>query len=122
LQRTAAYFLALGHYDAVIHRMRIEYHKRHIVMIDALEREGLKIAGKSGFGGTAFWIEGPEGMDADKLARDLREDGVLIESGAPFFWSDDRPCRYFRIAYSSIPINRIADGIKLLASRMRQNS
>jgi GntR family transcriptional regulator/MocR family aminotransferase len=91
-------------------------------MIDALESEGLKIAGKSGFGGTAFWIEGPEGMDADKLARDLREDGVLIESGAPFFWSDDRPCRYFRIAYSSIPINRIADGIKLLASRMRQNS
>lgn len=122
LQRTAAYFLALGHYDAVIHRMRIEYHKRHIVMIEALNREGLKIAGKSAFGGTAFWIEGPEGMDADKLARDLREDGVLIESGSPFFWSDDRPCRYFRIAYSSIPINRIAEGIELLAKRMRQIS
>ena len=122
LQRTAAYFLALGHYDAVIHRMRIEYHKRHIVMSEALNREGLKIAGKSAFGGTAFWIEGPEGMDADKLARDLREDGVLIESGSPFFWSDDRPCRYFRIAYSSIPINRIAEGIELLAKRMRQIS
>ncbi|KAB2717111.1 PLP-dependent aminotransferase family protein [Brucella intermedia] len=122
LQRTAAYFLALGHYDAVIHRMRIEYHKRHIAMIEALDREGLKIAGKSAFGGTAFWIEGPEGMDADKLARDLREDGVLIESGAPFFWSDDRPCRYFRIAYSSIPLNRIAEGIELLAKRMRKIS
>nr|WP_282183477.1 PLP-dependent aminotransferase family protein [Ochrobactrum sp. CM-21-5] len=120
LQRTAAYFLALGHYDAVIHRMRIEYHKRHIAMIDALNAEGLEIAGKSAFGGTAFWIRGPEGLDADRLTRDLREDGVLIESGSPFFWGDDRPCRYFRMAYSSIPINRIAEGITLVARRLRE--
>src|SRR5690606_40594785 len=61
LQRTVSYFMALGHYDAVIRRMRIEYQKRHEVMATALIREGMKIAGASDFGGTAFWIEGPEG-------------------------------------------------------------
>src|SRR5690606_16474057 len=29
LQRTAAYFLALGHHDALIHRMRLAYSRRH---------------------------------------------------------------------------------------------
>lgn len=32
----------------------------------------------------ADWIEGPEGLDADVLARDLQKAGVLIESGYPF--------------------------------------
>lgn len=121
LQRTAAYFLGLGHYDAVIHRMRIEYHKRHIVMIDALKRERLAVAGKSAFGGTAFWIKGPNDMDADKLQDNLREDGVLIESGSPFF-CEDKICRFFRIAYSSIPLNRISDGVELIAKRIHRNA
>ena len=111
LQRTAAYFLALGHYDAVLHRMRTEYHKRHVLMAEALRREGLTIAGSSTFGGTSFWMEGPEGLDADRLVRDLRQDGVLVESGSPFFPESDRPCRYFRMGYSSIPRANIVEGV-----------
>ena len=112
LQRTAAYFLALGHYDAVLHRMRSEYHKRHVLMAAALEEEKLTVAGSSAFGGTSFWMEGPEGLDADRLVRELRQDGVLIESGSPFFPQSDAPCRYFRMGYSSIPSANIPEGIK----------
>jgi GntR family transcriptional regulator/MocR family aminotransferase len=111
LQRTAAYFLALGHYDAVLHRMRTEYHKRHVLMAEALGREGLTIAGSSSFGGTSFWMEGPEGLDADRLVTELRQDGVLVESGSPFFQKSDLPCRYFRMGYSSISRPRIAEGV-----------
>lgn len=111
LQRTAAYFLALGHYDAVIRRMRNEYARRHEIMETALKREGMTIAGASAFGGTSFWIEGPVGTNSDNLARDLRADGVLIESGSPFFAAVDQPCRFFRMAYSSIPADRIAEGV-----------
>lgn len=118
LQRTAAYFLALGHHDAVIHRMRGEYHRRHIVMADALQREGFTIAGSSAFGGTSFWIEGPEGLDADLLMNELRQDGVLIESGSPFFPDDDGPCRFFRMGYSSIPRTRIVEGVARTAARV----
>ncbi|WP_457579825.1 MocR-like pyridoxine biosynthesis transcription factor PdxR [Ensifer canadensis] len=121
LQRTAAYFLALGHYDAVLHRMREEYHLRHRVMADALNANGLKIAGSAAFGGTSFWIEGPDGLDADRLMADLREDGVLIESGSPFFPNDEESCRFFRMGYSSIGRDRIAEGVKLTAHRMAQS-
>lgn len=118
LQRTVSYFLALGHYNAVIRRMRTEYHERHEVMATALARSSLKIAGASDFGGTAFWIEGPEGLDADRLMRELRHDGVLIESGSPFFPGTDGPCRFFRMGYSSIPSDRIAEGVARTAGRM----
>lgn len=120
LQRTAAYFLAYGHYDTVIHRMRLEYHKRHIVMANALTNEGLHIAGKSAFGGTAFWIEGPQGLDADRLTRELRDKGVLIESGSPFFAGPRAPCRFFRMAYSSIPLNKITTGVAITAEHIRK--
>lgn len=111
LQRTAAYFLALGHYDAVLHRMRTEYHARHIAMAEAFQREGLKIAGASAFGGTSFWMEGPEGLDADRLVQILRQDGVLVEPGSPFFPRSNAPCRFFRMGYSSIPKTSISEGI-----------
>lgn len=119
LQRTTAYFLALGHHDTIIHRMRTEYARRHVIMAEALQREGIKVAGSSDFGGTSFWLEGPDGLDADLLARKLRDDGVLIESGAPFFPNDDGPCRYFRMAYSSIAADRIAQGVALTAAAIR---
>ncbi len=118
LQRTAAYFLALGHYDAVLHKMRAEYHKRHIVMVESLEQEGLTVAGSSASGGTSFWIEGPEGLDAETLVRELRQDGVLIESGAPFFPDSDDPCRFFRMGYSSIPRASIPEGVARVRDRM----
>jgi GntR family transcriptional regulator/MocR family aminotransferase len=120
LQRTAAYFLALGHYDAVIRRMRNEYAERHEIMQAALQREGMTIAGASAFGGSSFWIEGTQGMDSDRLAAELREDGVLIESGSPFFAETDQPCRFFRIAYSSIPADRIAEGVARTAHGIRR--
>jgi len=118
LQRAVSNFLALGHYDSLIRRMRGEYAKRHDTMAQALERCGLTIAGRSSFGGTSFWIEGPEGLDADALADALRKDGVLIESGSPFFAHQAGACRYFRMAYSSIDASRIAEGVERVAAKI----
>lgn len=120
LQRTVAYFLALGHYDALLRRMRPAYQKRHVAMADAIRRAGMQIAGAADFGGTSFWIEGPQGLDADELTRALIDDDVLIESGSPFFTPDSAPCRYFRMAYSSIPAERIAEGVSRVADRIHR--
>lgn len=120
LQRTAAYFLAYGHYDSVVRRMRDEYERRHEIMATALRREGLKVAGSSAFGGTCFWIEGPQGLDSDRLAEALQADGVLIETGSPFFPKDEGPCRFFRMAYSSIPAAQIGEGVARTARRVRE--
>jgi len=119
LQRTTAYFLALGHHDTIIHRMRKAYAKRHVIMAEALARERITVAGSADFGGTSFWLEGPEGLDTDMLARELQKEGVLIEPGGPFFPNDDGPCRYFRMGYSSIAADRIDEGVALTAAAIR---
>lgn len=111
LQRTVSYFLGLGHYDVLIHRMRLEYLGRHRVMAQALKENGLTVAGSAVFGGSSFWMKGPPELDADRLVEELRQDGVLIESGSPFFPTDGEPCRYFRMGYSSISRERIPEGV-----------
>lgn len=122
LQRTAAYFLALGHYDALIMRMRAEFEKRRKVMTRTLHNEGIQISGAASFGGTSLWIEGPEGLDSLKFSEELLEAGVLIEPGTPFFDDQSEACRFFRIAYSSIPTNRIEAGIVTMAKSLRDHT
>ena len=46
IQRTVAYFLSLGHYDALINRMRTAYRRRRQVMEEAITAHGLTIAGQ----------------------------------------------------------------------------
>lgn len=119
LQRTAAYFLALGHYDQLIRRMRTAFAERRALLVEAIEHAGLELGGAPAFGGANLWVGGPEGTDSSRLAAEAREEGVLIEPGAPFFGSTDRPVRFFRMAYSSIAPKRIADGVGILADCAR---
>lgn len=121
LQRTAAYFLALGHYDALIKRLRGEFEMRRAAVVRALNDEQIQISGAANFGGTSLWIEGPEGLDSLLLANQLRDDGVLIEPGTPFFENQNEACRYFRIAYSSIATSSIQEGIARIAKRIRES-
>ena len=118
VQRTAAYFLSLGHYDAQIRRMADVLQTRRGVMEQAIAAHGLTIAGRGAFGGSSFWMQAPAGTDTARLALDLRTDSVLIEPGAPFFHADHRQHDFYRLAYSSIPAARIPAGIALLAGQL----
>ncbi len=118
IQRTTARFLALGHYDALISRMKDAYCSRHKVMLDAIRNHDLEIVGKGGFGGSCFWMRAPVGIDTDKLATILEPRGVLIEPGEPFFSGHSIPRNYYRLAYSSIHEKRIPEGIRLIRSEI----
>ncbi|MGB3246041.1 MAG: PLP-dependent aminotransferase family protein [Sulfitobacter sp.] len=118
IQRTAAYFLSLGHYDALIRRMGTAMQERRRVMDAALEARGLEVAGRGASGGSSYWMRAPEHVDTDMLARRLNAKGVLIEPGRAFFAGEERPGNYYRLAYSSIPSNRIADGVGLIANEI----
>ncbi|QBF33101.1 PLP-dependent aminotransferase family protein [Thalassococcus sp. S3] len=111
VQRTAAYFLSLGHYDAQIRRMGEVLHRRRQTLEEAISVHDLKIAGQGVYGGSSLWMEAPPQVNTADLARDLSASGVLIEPGAPFFHSAKRPHHFYRLAYSSIPASRIPDGI-----------
>lgn len=120
LQRITAYFLALGHYDAHIARLREALKGRRAVLEAALKQNGVQIAGAPVAGGSSVWIEGRAGIDAAALATALRDDSVLIEPGAVFFETPPEPCPFFRLGYGSIAEAAIAEGVGLIAAAMRR--
>ncbi|RDC71037.1 PLP-dependent aminotransferase family protein [Rhodovulum sp. 12E13] len=122
IQRTAAHFLSLGHYDAQINRMRKTYHRRRQTMAQALEEAGLAGAASGTDGGSCFWLRAPDGIDTADLARRLRRQGVVIEPGHPFFDPEAPDLRHFRLAYSSIPSARIRRGVQLIAEELADAS
>jgi len=120
MQRTTAYFLGLGHYDAMIKRMRAVYQKRRQVTALALTKTEMKVAGRASFGGSGFWVEAPKRVDTEVLRHRLADNGVLIEAGNPFFAGEGTPRNFFRLAYSSIPSERIPEGIRRISQAIKE--
>ncbi|MEM1364241.1 MAG: PLP-dependent aminotransferase family protein [Pseudomonadota bacterium] len=114
-QRVVALFLAQGGHDALIKRLHKVYLRRWEAMNLALADHFPGWSRSPAFGGSSFWLQGPGGFNAQQLAEDAEREGVLIEPG-DIFWSDPKShSSSFRLGFSSIPEERIADGIKLLA-------
>ncbi len=118
MQRTVAYFLSLGHYDALVNRMKAAFRKRRMAMEEAIAANGLTVAGQGGFGGSSFWMRAPEGVDTEALALQLRGEGVLIEPGRVFFAPEAERRNFYRLAYSSIAPAKIGEGIARIARAM----
>ena len=59
IQRTAAYFLSLGHYDAQIRRMSKALQERRDAMDKAIAESGLTVAGRGVIGGSSMWMISP---------------------------------------------------------------
>lgn len=117
-QRTAALFLSLGHHDTLIRRLHRVYRARWETMSAALEKHLPGCAEAPSFGGTSFWVKGPQNMDCEKLGKAALEEGVVIEPGRIYFGQRPRPTNYFRLGFSSINEDMIEEGIKRLAGVM----
>lgn len=114
-QRTVSLFLSLGHYDTLINRLHRSYRARWERMGQSLARHLPESFRVPTFGGTSFWVRGPEDLDADDLAIRAMEKGIIIQPGRVFFYSENAPGNYFRLGFSSIPIDQIEEGIGALA-------
>ncbi len=115
-QRAVALFLARGHHDSLVRRLHHAYAERWQAMGDALARHFPESSRMPAFGGTAYWVRGPDGMDARALQAQAQQHGILIEPGDIFFHRDDPPRNYFRLGFSSVPVERIEPGIEKLAA------
>ena len=121
IQRTAAHFLRLGHYDALINRMAKQYSIRRSTMAAAIKKYQLEIAGNSSpEGGSSFWMKAPKDLDTEILAKSLIKNGVLIEPGKNFFAPPNQLENYYRLAFSSINEEKIEGGIKLVADLIKK--
>jgi GntR family transcriptional regulator/MocR family aminotransferase len=114
-QRTLALFISGGYYEALIHRLQRAYRERWETLGAALARHLPECSTMPSFGGTSYWVKGPEGLDGDRLALDALRAGVIIEAGSMHFCSDPPPHNYFRLGFSSIECERIEPGIEKLA-------
>ncbi|MEO9780904.1 MAG: PLP-dependent aminotransferase family protein [Sedimentitalea sp.] len=119
LQRTAAYFLSLGHFDAQIRRMSKALHERRQVIEQAVDEHGLTIAGRGVYGGSSLWMRAENGANMSTVAQSLARNGVLIEPGKPFFSGPEQPENFYRLGYSSIPASRIPAGIERIAQCLK---
>ncbi len=108
----AALFIAQGHHDAFIRKLNLTYRERRGQLQAVLARWLPDFRVSEASGGSGAWIEGPQGLDSEALARSAQERGVLIEPGAVFF---ARPTaahqRFFRMGYSAITSERIEAGV-----------
>ncbi|HEY5718098.1 MAG TPA: PLP-dependent aminotransferase family protein [Motiliproteus sp.] len=114
-QRSVALFLERGYHDALIMNIMRAYEERWQEMGAALSEYLPASSQKPGFGGSCYWVKGPEGLDARLLRKEASERGILIEPGDIHFQADPPPLNYFRLGYSSISAERIRPGIKALA-------
>lgn len=119
IQRTVAYFLSLGHYDAQIRRNAKKLHQRRTVMEDAIAEHGLTIAGRGVYGGSSLWMRADPSVDMTNVARSLMPQSVFVEPGGPFFAEPNRQHNFYRLGYSSIKQNRIEPGLALLAKALQ---
>ena len=114
-QRLVALFLSMGHHDSLIHRLSQTYQERWRIMGDALNRYLPESSRIPSFGGTSYWVKGPDQLDTRELKNKAREASILIESGDICFMQPKPPQNFFRLGYSSIAANKIEPGIKKLA-------
>lgn len=121
-QRIVALFLSLGYHDALIHRLHRTYRQRWEEMGRALDRHLPNSGGAPSFGGTSYWVRGPEALDADRLTEDALANGVVMEPGSVSFAREPAPKNYFRLGFSSIAADRIDPGIELLARLIDEQS
>ncbi len=119
-QRSIGLFIARGHYDSLANSIVKAYQERHQIMADALHKHMPGLAEQPTFGGSCYWVKGPESIDARELKRRAGENGILIESGDIHFLGDQKPLNYFRLGYSSINPKLIEPGILKLANIMNQ--
>jgi 2-aminoadipate transaminase len=69
-------------------------------------------------GGMFFWVELPEGVDAMKLLPQAVEHGMAFVPGSAFF-ADHPRHNTLRLSFVTVPPERIAQGIALLAQTLK---
>ncbi|WP_116474392.1 MocR-like pyridoxine biosynthesis transcription factor PdxR [Zobellella maritima] len=113
-QRSVALFLERGYHDALIMNIARAYEERWQEMAEALNEYLPSSSRQPTFGGSCYWVRGPEGLDSRLLRKEAADRGILIEPGDIHFHGEQVPLNYFRLGYSSIPANKIRPGIKAL--------
>jgi GntR family transcriptional regulator / MocR family aminotransferase len=112
-QRTAAIFLAEGHYLTLQRNLREALTRRLAKVSEGCARHLPGFRFSDAHGGSSVWLECPEGIDARQLFQVAAAKGVLTESGDPFV-PEAQAGRFLRLGVSYIDERKIDAGLALL--------
>jgi len=124
-QRAAAFFLSLGHYDALMTRLGRLFHERRLALRDALTwMRGVPMEISPEVGGTTYWVRTPDDFDVEAFVRMAAQRGILIEPVRHYYANEDNAENCFRMGVTSIDIERIRPGVtrlvEVIRSRVRE--
>ena len=121
-ERSVGLFLAMGHHDALLRRLRRAYAERSELVKASLLAHMPDVRFTTVSGASSFWLRFPEDTDTRALAEEAARRGVLIEPGDVFFAAEAGavPTNYARLGFASIDAARIDPGIETLADAQSQ--
>ncbi len=117
-QQAAASFIGHGHQEAFVRRLNNAYRDRAQVLRQAMAQHAPTLTPLNAHGGSALWASAPKTVDTRALAARLYPQGVVVEPGDVFYAGARQPKHHLRIGYSSIPLERIDAGVRVLAREL----
>jgi len=119
-QRATAFFLSLGHYDALMMRLGRILSERRLALRDALNwMRGVPMEISPEVGGTTYWVRTPSDFDIEAFAYAAAQRGILIEPVKHYYADEDRAENCFRMGVTSLSIERIRPGVTRLVELIR---
>jgi GntR family transcriptional regulator/MocR family aminotransferase len=118
-QEVVALFLRLGHFDAHLRNLERRYRRRWQTMRTAIDTHLGMLKRYDNSGGTSFWLTGPRDFDTTRLRDRLRGRGVLIDRGQTYHLAQDQT-NGLRLGFAFVPVERLEDGVRLIAEEVRQ--
>ncbi|MGB5412968.1 MAG: PLP-dependent aminotransferase family protein, partial [Woeseiaceae bacterium] len=120
-QRTAAFFLSLGHYDALMLRLGRILSERRMALRDALNNmRGIPMEISPEVGGTTYWVRTPDDFDVSNLATEAEKHGILIEPVEHYYADRRNAQNCFRMGVTSLPQDKIRPGVERLVQLIRE--
>jgi GntR family transcriptional regulator/MocR family aminotransferase len=119
-QRTTAFFLSLGHYDALMLRLSRIFQERRMALRDALNYyRGVSIEISPEVGGTTYWVRLPADFESEYLASEAERHGILIEPVRHYYADEANAENCFRMGITSLTEDRIRPGVASLTDLIR---
>lgn len=98
------------------------YRSRRDCMLAALEAEMPEtVTWSQPDGGFFIWIELPRSINTDQMAAQAADNGVIYFPGKWFFPNEDQH-HTLRLSFSTVPEERITEGVRRLAQTIRQTT
>ena len=98
--------------------MHQEMNLRWVALRDALNHYRANFNTMPNQGGSVFWVQCPEEIDVNALAREAARRGILIEPDTHYYARSKGSRNCFRMGVASIPQGKIREGVEHLRELM----